>query len=256
MTDGMFFRKTLLDPLLSRYSVIMIDEAHERSVYTDLMLGILKKTRRKRSFLRLIVSSSTLDATSFLEYFTSGNAPDDATIVSLKGRMFPVQVAYLQEPVPDYVRKAAEVVWNVHLQMKWKGDILVFMTGPEETDRCLEELSEMLPSIGCLILTSHTVSLPRNAMRIWPLVLHAGLCKNEQLAVFESAERGSRKVVISTNIAEASVTIDSIKFVIDFGFVKVHYHSTLYKPIVDRLIRSAPIYLTTALSSLFTVPVS
>lgn len=103
-------------------------------MYTDLMLGILKKyvllcskdprfterclrIRRKRPSLRLIVSSATLDATSFLDYFTADNGPDEAIIVSLEGRMYPVQTAYLAEPAADYVRKAAEVVWNIHLQV-------------------------------------------------------------------------------------------------------------------------------------------
>ncbi|CAE6425359.1 unnamed protein product [Rhizoctonia solani] len=219
MTDGMLFRETMIDPLLSKYS---IDEAHERSIYTDLLLGVLKKIRRKRPGLRLIVSSATLEAKYFLEYFNSGPpvagigggaAPtggpvDEATIVSLEGRMYPVEVAYLKEPTEDYVSEAVRVVWGLHMQ-PGQGDILVFLTGREEIEHCLSELSELVPR------------LPRGAPQLVPLPLHAGLSTDDQLAVFQPAERGTRKVVVSTNIAEASVTIDGIRFVVDCGFVKI-----------------------------------
>jgi ATP-dependent RNA helicase DDX35 len=138
----------MLDPLLSRYSVVMvtqpciltlvlelnnlqIDEAHERGIYTDLLLGILKKyviikgsrylmsnfrrIRRKRPSLRVIISSATLDVSSLLEYFSDDDS--QATVISLEGRMYPVEVAYLEEPVQDYTEKAADVAWSINLQV-------------------------------------------------------------------------------------------------------------------------------------------
>jgi ATP-dependent RNA helicase DDX35 len=124
----------------------------------------LYRIRRKRPSLRLIVSSATLDATSFLDYFTSGTNPDETTIVSLEGRLYPVEVAYLEEPTPDYVKKSAEVAWHINLQVRpfschirsatdiynqaESGDVLIFLTGREEIEGCLEELAELLSTSG------------------------------------------------------------------------------------------------------------
>lgn len=124
----------------------------------------LCRIRRKRPSLRLIVSSATLDATCFLDYFTSGTNPDETTIVSLEGRLYPVEVAYLEEPTPDYVKKSAEVAWHINIQVHpvsyhirsatyiynqaGAGDVLIFLTGREEIEGCLEELAELLPRFG------------------------------------------------------------------------------------------------------------
>ncbi|KAN0128525.1 Pre-mRNA-splicing factor ATP-dependent RNA helicase [Lactarius tabidus] len=208
MTDGVLFREALIDPLLSRFSVIMVDEAHERSVYTDLLLAILKKICRKRPSLRVIISSATLDATAFLEFFSSPPEPIDSRIVSLEGRAYPVQIAYLDQPTEDYVRKAAETVVSIHRQ-HGRGDILVFLTGREEIDRCMEELMDAISS------------LPEKKPYLRPVALHSGLSMTEQMQIFEPSPTDSRKVVVATNIAEASITIEGVKFVVDCGFVKI-----------------------------------
>lgn len=195
----------------------MVDEAHERSLSTDILLGILKKIRKRRADLRIIVSSATLQAEAFLRFFggieTNGRATgssggDVGQIISLEGRMYPVDILFLDEAAENYVEKAVKTVFDIHAT-ELDGDILVFLTGREEIDAAIE------------MITDRAASLHPKAPSVLALPLYAGLSTEQQLYVFEPAPENTRKVIVSTNIAEASVTIHGIVYVIDCGFVKL-----------------------------------
>nr|CAI5831774.1 unnamed protein product [Callosobruchus analis] len=216
MTEGILLREIMSDPLLKSYSAIMLDEVHERTVYTDLLMGLMKRILKKRRELRLIVASATLDAEMLQKFFNSNRTgdkkKDTAVIMSVEGRQYPVDIYYVVEPVPCYVQASVDTVLNIN-SSKEPGDILVFLTGQEEVDRAVRLLNE------------HSVLIEesRKKEKLYVLPMYGALPYHEQLKVFRPAPSGHRKVVVATNIAETSVTIPGIVHVVDCGFVKLKW---------------------------------
>ncbi|KAL5010310.1 hypothetical protein ScPMuIL_012615 [Solemya velum] len=207
MTDGMLLREAIIDPLMRRYSVVILDEAHERTIHTDVLFGVVKAAQRQRAKkglkpLKIVVMSATMDVDHFSEYFNS------APVLYLEGRQFPVNVYYSCCTQSDYQFAALVTLGQIHKQAPPNHDVLMFLTGQDE----IESMVRFVRDIGR--------SLEGQAPPIIACPLYAALPPQVQLRVFNRTPPGARKVVIATNIAETSVTIPGIKFVIDPGMVK------------------------------------
>ncbi|KAI4896471.1 hypothetical protein NFI96_032682, partial [Prochilodus magdalenae] len=201
MTDGILLRESLRESDLDHYSAVIMDEAHERSLNTDVLFGLLREVVSRRSDLKLIVTSATMDSDKFAAFF--GNVP----IFHIPGRTFPVDILFSKTPQEDYVEAAVKQALQIHLS-GMVGDILIFMPGQEDIEVTSDQIVERLEDL-------------ENAPPLAVLPIYSQLPSDLQAKIFQKAPDGVRKCIVATNIAETSLTVDGIMFVVDSGYCKL-----------------------------------
>ncbi|ESZ92197.1 putative Pre-mRNA-splicing factor ATP-dependent RNA helicase-like protein cdc28 [Sclerotinia borealis F-4128] len=206
MTDGHLLKEVMITPSLDEYQVIMIDEAHERTVHTDILLALLKDLAKERPTIKILIASATINAQAFSEFF------DGAPIFNVKGRSFPVDIYNTPQPEANYLAAAITTLFQIHTSQP-SGDVLIFLTGQDEIEAAEERISDISKKLGSRV--PELVICP----------IYANLPTDLQTKIFEPTPKGARKVVLATNIAETSLTIDGIVYVIDPGFVKENIYN-------------------------------